>query len=597
MKAKKQQVDNTNLWLAIPIALIAGLIPLIVRLSEYVLPKDAAIIWGERDFDLFSYNKAMYIIGLTVVLIICFLIKLSSDGKIKFQPIFYPIFAYSLLVIMSVPLSEHATIAVLGFPSRYEGMLVLVSYVSIMFITANIVVEEKQIKLIWGAIFASSCIIGIIGVFQYFGLDFFRSGFARYIMLPVKYLDLNLQFNFGKNTIYATLFNTNNVGSYAAMLFPISLCFYIFISKKNYKIFFGLLSCIMFILWIGCQSLMGNIGGVAALILMAVFWGKKIIKEYKYVLPAVGAYIVLLFVMNYFGSGALSQNASKVNGPVGQDALIDVKQGKPDELTIVTRKTQLKVVYDKSELSFLDKNNKVLDLKKETDDKNPDEMKLVINDDTYGGYDVKLNEKKNNLKIVKSNVNFDLALTDKGICFMDKGYAVPQPKIEMVDVKGKEAFGSGRFYIWSRAIPLMKKTLIIGNGPDTFPFFFPQNDYIGKLKGLLNQNILVDKPHNMYLSMGINTGVLSLLAFIVFVLMYYITTIRFLWKREIDNLWLISSASILTAVTGYLFAAIGNDSIVSVAPIFWVLIGTGIAINMTYKEIENKVLKNKFARR
>ncbi|HEX9062073.1 MAG TPA: hypothetical protein VF941_18000, partial [Clostridia bacterium] len=94
---------------------------------------------------------------------------------------------------------------------------------------------------------------------------------------------------------------------------------------------------------------------------------------------------------------------------------------------------------------------------------------------------------------------------------------------------------------------------------------------------------LIDKPHNMYLGMAINTGVVSLVAFIIFILMYYVSTIRLLWKKDIDNIWMISAASILAAVTGYLFAAIGNDSIVSVAPVFWVLIGLGIAININLK--------------
>ena len=44
-----------------------------------------------------------------------------------------------------------------------------------------------------------------------------------------------------------------------------------------------------------------------------------------------------------------------------------------------------------------------------------------------------------------------------------------------------ESFASSRGYIWSRTIPLLKETLFIGTGADTFVIAFPQDDYIGKI--------------------------------------------------------------------------------------------------------------------
>ena len=39
------------------------------------------------------------------------------------------------------------------------------------------------------------------------------------------------------------------------------------------------------------------------------------------------------------------------------------------------------------------------------------------------------------------------------------------------------------------------------------------------------------------------------------------------------------SAAVALAIIGYLGAGFFNDSIVSVAPIFWVLFGVGVAVN------------------
>ena len=44
---------------------------------------------------------------------------------------------------------------------------------------------------------------------------------------------------------------------------------------------------------------------------------------------------------------------------------------------------------------------------------------------------------------------------------------------------GKEKMGSARIYNWSRTIPLLKDTLLVGFGPDTFSKVFPQNDFFG----------------------------------------------------------------------------------------------------------------------
>ena len=70
---------------------------------------------------------------------------------------------------------------------------------------------------------------------------------------------------------------------------------------------------------------------------------------------------------------------------------------------------------------------------------------------------------------------------------------------ETFGFKGKEKLGSMRAYIWSRSIPMLKDNLILGSGPDTFVYRFPQNDLIGLYYAYGTPNTIVDKPHNLYL--------------------------------------------------------------------------------------------------
>jgi O-antigen ligase len=130
---------------------------------------------------------------------------------------------------------------------------------------------------------------------------------------------------------------------------------------------------------------------------------------------------------------------------------------------------------------------------------------------------------------------------------------------------------------------MLKDTIIKGYGADTYALYFPQNDFAGKLAGLYATNIVVDKPHNMYLQMGVNTGVISLLAFIFLIMVYLVSSVRLYFKTYPDTFTKLMGMCIFISVLGYCLAGIFNDSTVSVAPVFWTMLGMGIAINHSIK--------------
>jgi O-antigen ligase len=161
-------------------------------------------------------------------------------------------------------------------------------------------------------------------------------------------------------------------------------------------------------------------------------------------------------------------------------------------------------------------------------------------------------------------------------------------EIEWCGFEGIERLGSNRGYIWSRSIPLLKNNIIIGKGPDTFAMEFPQNDVVAKLRCFGNPYIIVDKPHNIYLQMAINTGVLSLLAVLVLVIFYIVQTISRLAKRNDGEYIDIVRIACVCAVIAYMVAGATTDSVVSVAPVFWLILGTGYGANfITSKEVKD----------
>jgi O-antigen ligase len=91
--------------------------------------------------------------------------------------------------------------------------------------------------------------------------------------------------------------------------------------------------------------------------------------------------------------------------------------------------------------------------------------------------------------------------------------------IESLNDLGKSF--SGRAFIWSRTLPLLMDNIFLGTGPDTFLLAFPNDDFVA-LSNSGYGDELITKPHNMYLQTAVQTGVLSLICFLVFYIWYFL---------------------------------------------------------------------------
>ena len=85
--------------------------------------------------------------------------------------------------------------------------------------------------------------------------------------------------------------------------------------------------------------------------------------------------------------------------------------------------------------------------------------------------------------------------------------------IKVENIKNENYSSSnGRLHLWANSLPVLKKYWLIGSGPDTFMQVYPQNP-----------GLTFDKAHNVYLQMGITTGIFSV---IVYLGMLFIITIK-----------------------------------------------------------------------
>ncbi|MGI6084164.1 MAG: O-antigen ligase family protein [Acetivibrionales bacterium] len=597
--SRKLKTENPGQVIVMPVAAILTIIPLIVFSKFVKLSEIEMKSWiGEQiHADFFSYYKSQWLIVFTVMALVFLLAYLILKGlKLERSFLYIPTAVYAGLIVLSAVTSKYPDTAFKGFPGRYEGMLVLLCYLLLMLVVFNLVKTEKQIKFLLGALLISVAIICIIGLFQFFGMDLFKSDFGKKLILPKEYYQFkdNVNFRFEDTYVYSTLSNPNYVGSYTALLIPVAVVF-MALSKKMYLRIGGTaLTGLLLINLFGSRSRAGLIALAATAVVAAILFRKAIFKR-KLLASAVAiGMVVLFFGANFALKGALIDRIvtefSLMTSNEAQAFDIQDIKFENNKVSIISASKTLTMENRDDDLFFYDTNGNEI---KPTMKRSENITSISFSDPSYKDYS--LTVKGRVITVNREGMIFQLKGKDNGFMFIgvngDETDNIVKPA--SFGFAGKERLGSARGYIWSRSMPLLRNALILGYGPDTFVIEFPQNDYIGKLRAYGTAHMIVDKPHNIYLQIAMNTGVLSLLSVLVLFGFYIIQSLKLYIKDINSSFASITGAGIFLAVFGYLAAGVFNDSMVAVTPIFWVLLGLGFVCNrINAKQSDKERRKN-----
>lgn len=604
---KKIRISKTDRWLYdLPIILAAALVPLVVRLKILSLGGDLYYYWtGEQThYDFFSYYKAELVMVLAGVSLAVYLLGIWKNEKELIRPVNYHwlLLTYTLFILLSTIFSQHQGVAMWGFVDRYEGAVVLVSYIVLFIFTSEIVRNENSLRRILWGIFISAAGIGFIGIFQYIGKDLWLSNFGKWLILPPAFRNVPLRFSVGIHAVYASLYHPDYVGSYTAMLLPLGLTFTFSQQKFLWKLISGLITALILVIWLTGGSRAGIVGGLVGIIVLAILLRKKIKIYAKYLIIGVLFVSVLFVMINITGGGNPATRIKLLLSDAGQlfnqknsvstsdTALKDIKVDH-NRATIKTNIETLNIDVENGQLSLSDENMNPLHFEFSAKDGN-----ILLKDTRYKTYNITLGYSHGIrvLRVKKDTLLFDFALADNRINLVDnKGQPVYLSTIEKWGFNGKERLGSSRGYIWSRSIPLLRHSIILGYGPDTFPMIFPQNDILGKTYAYNDPWQLIDKPHDLYLQIALSTGVISLIAILALFILYIYKSIKIYINADYKNTKVMIGSGIFAAICGYLITGFFNDSVVSVAPVFWVLLGTGTAINQMLMPDNSPMTKNK----
>lgn len=580
-----------NRILLFPILVILSVLPLIIRSYVYE-PDIVQYPWyngAAKTADIFLFYKQWIFVGLGGIMLFILILKACvSNQKLLFHKIFLPLIVYLIFAIISAGTSPYVKYTTAGLYDRFENVYALFTYGIVVYYIYIFINKENDLKLMMRFLFVGVFGISVFGIAQLLGHDLLKNPFVQKLYLSKEILDSieNLTFNFEEGRIFATLFNSNYVGVYTAMMIPLLICF-VYFSKKKWKTVVSMAALAgMILCLVGSKSKAGMIAVAVSCILVLIFLRKQMIKKWYITVMGVAAVILILVLpqspvnfKNIVDALKNSDTTDVLLEDIHTDEQYVHLTYKGHSVSIAMRS----IGNDFGGFTTIDEDGKLIDQYSQTEGTNI----FSIMDERYS--DLMLEPLS-----FGSFIGFTITINGTSWAFTNqidnsgKYYFINQ-NAHATDIKTADSAIftehnnalSSRGFIWSRTIPMLKKTIVKGIGPNVFAFEFPYTDYVGYYNsGFYGQ--MINKPHSWYLQMGVETGIPSLIAVLVLYIMYAISSVKLYRRNEFTSYSSCLGVGIFIAITSYMIMGITNDSFITVAPVFWALFGIGIAINYKF---------------
>lgn len=583
--------NKTVKWELVPLLLLVSVVPLIVRLYVYDnhLPQ---FPWYPQDgitSDMFLYYKSLAIIAIAGVMLVILAYRYAThrrDFRLSYQWI--PLAVFAVCTFFSTLFSQYKYFCFHGMTEMFESVWVLLGYCMIAFYAYQLIRTMDDVDIVMKWLTIGLAVMLVIGLLQASKHDLFATELGKKMISATQYwseLDaITLAFEPGH--VYLTVYNPNYVPLYFGLMIPLEAALLIRNKKVGYRVLYAVMIIASCICLFASQNRSMVIGIAAAVLLLLLVLHKQIIRAWKLVLPLL--MVVIVFSIIYF-----SYNPALINKFIYRQSQKDTLNAERaiskivtgDENIVVTYKgNDLKVFYTENEDGTIDLNlNDGMDtgIAYDEDDTN---YKMTVTDERFEGITVQpvLLEEGGPLTLWMQIDGYDWYFQkgEDGTYYYYNNYG-KLDKIACAPEIGKEFLTTivdERARIWSETFPLLKNKMIFGSGPDTFALEFPQDNYVSKTYD--STLALIDvKPHNAYLQMAVQEGVLAAAAVIVLYLWYLFAGIKLYANATFKDPMEIFGAALVIALGSHMAMSIVNDSNVCVSPLFWLLFGMGISIN------------------
>lgn len=572
----------------LPVLFILTILPLITRLLIYDCAYKDFYWFPENGIssDFYTYYKgySFIIVAVICLFILPFLILRRNKNKQSLKRMI-PLFLYFLMVTLSTFLSPYRRISLSGTNGHFEGFYVLFAYLIVFLYSYYVFDVKRDLISIRNALIAVSIIFCILGFTQYFIDDPINWDFVqKMVMTPANYADYagSTESLLTIKKVSLTLANPNFASTLLAMLMSFFMVYAFLTDNKKEKWISSLLLLFLSIIMILTLSRTGLVSVLTCFILFLLVIRKEL-KIHKKTLFLIVTSFLLLFILadsitSFSFTKKLMATISSLSHPTQTEALTDITTSK-DGIAIQYKGQTLN-------LSFADLNSRkelmLEDGEGHSLNEKYDENTGVLHIKPFDALSLHINqtEESSQIQIFMEDVVWNFVYDDSnGYLYLNefnKTESLRSPSSCLFD--GYEDIASGRGYIWSRILPLLKNNLLLGSGPDTFAIQFPQNDRVGKLYHCKFVYSIIEKAHNLYLQIATQTGVLSLIFFLVFILLYLAQSLTCYQNFQHSHLEILGIACMMV-VCSYLVSGFFNDSVIQTSPMFYTMLGIGFSVN------------------
>ncbi len=631
---QKEDTTKKDIQALLPVLIALCLIPLVILTKDYQT-EFSKFPWFNNtelnQIDSFEYAKGVLVIIMGAIAAV--IIGFSEYGKMQKKKRLFEnadlkviilLAVYLVMVIISSVFSQHTNLVFHGGGyGQWQTMWVLLGYGMLFMYAYLFINSEKRGLLTIKFLMITTGILALMGVLQTMGHNPLSWKWVQNIITSQSNVE-GIDFKEGVSNVILSFNNPNYVGPYIALILPVSAAFiFLRASEDKSKAIAAKITGVLIVIGlvrtlIGSSSSAGIISVLAGvvfaliLILSGFFWGKRPeteektdSDEYPHRNSKKGLIIGLCAVAVLVTAGIFSLQSSYIQNTLnkllegGNDTrnVASIVNNKADELDITLRNDTHFTLAPKVDtngqftITAYDDSKKPISIQQTAEqgiyslsDQRFSMITLAVNNfsienQVYSGFKI---------KDTPNNISWTFVFKDgKWRYYTPFGKFTRLHEVESFGFKDYQNIANRRGFIWSRTIPLMKDYWFKGIGPNAFIIAFPNDDFVGS-KRVGDTTTLVDKPHNAFLQIYIQTGGISALAYGGLWVLYIIGGIRIFWRRkQYRNIDMIG-LGLLVGIFSFAVSGITNDTIIGTQVIYWTLLGTGYAVNRIIRSEERQ---------
>lgn len=606
----KQQKNKYPIGYLFPLIMILAVIPLLIHQYRF----DTGLTqydWYQGDAgisDLFLHVKMVWSYAMFII-ILCIMIYMVFSEEIKpiWDRILIPIIIYGVLSFVSALFSINRHYSFFGIQQQFESVWMLLGYILLVYYSFFALYQENAVKRLMPYLIGGITVMTVFGVLQGLKLDPMRTDFIQSLILDKESQSYvgKIKFSFEEGRTFMSLYNPNYVGFYVVIMVPILMALIMHTKKIVLRVFYGILAAALVFVLFASQSRAGILVLAATFFVMLLCMRNVFFKNWKL---TVG--IIVVAVVAFVGVNIMNQNVlidrmrSMFSSSPQSYALEYIETG--EDVTFGYKGNEIHFTMErdadadeatfhvvdgdgKEVASTLQPENKNYKI---TDERFPFVYGEIYEESSFKGFYVEharigtgndaysptkkwifSNQHKQNDSTYyvrgAGAAFFHMKRYPSGNSFLEKNYLL----------------ANKRGYIWARTLPLLKKYPLLGSGPDTFVIVFSNDDLVGLYNSGHDVEV-VTRPHCMYLQIATQTGIPSLIAFLVFFGWYFIRSFKIYWKRSYDSYMSKIGLAVMVSIMGYLILGLTNDSSVVVSTVFFVFTGMGLGINRHLESLQ-----------